>query len=309
MSAWIEERIGELAAGQHGVVTRRQLLGAGLTARMVEWRLKIRRLRPLHTGVYLASPVPPAQAREMAAVLACGEGARASHRSAGWLWELVARPADSAPPELKVPSRRIVRRPGLLVYRGEDLKGEVVARVDGIPVTSPATTLVDLARVLTGRALEKAVARADRAGLVQRSELVALVDRHRGRRGIAILAALLEQEAEPAFTRSELEDRFVDQIRRFGLPAPKMNVQVLGYEVDCYWEVARLAVELDGARYHRTWRSQQNDRRRDADLAAADIQVIRVTWHQLVHETEPTMVRIAQALALRRERQRRNGQR
>ncbi len=305
MSAWIENRIGELAAGQHGVVTRGQLLGAGLSERMVEWRLKTGRLRPLHSGVYLASPVRPPRAREMAAVLAGGAGARVSHRNAGWLWDLVARPPDSALPELKVPLRRVVRRPGLVVYRGEDLKGEVVARVDGIPVTSPATTLVDLARVLSDRALEKAVARADRAGLVGSSELGALVDRTRGRRGIATLAAVLEYEGGPAFTRSELEDRFVDQLRRFGLPAPKLNVRVMGFEVDCYWAMARLAVELDGARYHGAWRSQEDDRRRDAVLAAADIQVIRVTWHQLVRETEPTMVRIGQALALRGERQRR----
>lgn len=304
MSAWIENRIGELAASQHGVVTRGQLLGAGLSERMVEWRLKMGRLRPLHSGVYLASPVRPPRAREMAAVLAGGVGARASHRSAGWLWDLVARPPDAAPPELKVPPRRVVRRPGLLVYRGEDLKGETVGRVDGIPVTSPATTLVDLARVLPVRALEKAVAGADRAGLVGSSELGALVDRNRGRRGIAALAAVMEYEGGPAFTRSELEDRFVDQVRRFGLPAPRSNVRVRGFEVDCYWTMSRLAVELDGARYHGGWRSRQDDRRRDAVLATADIQVIRVTWHQLVHETEPTMVRIAQALALRRERRR-----
>lgn len=302
MSAWIENRIGELAAGQHGVVTREQLLGAGLSERMVDWRLKTRRLRPLHSGVYLATPLLPPRAREMAAVLAGGPGARASHRSAGWLWDLVARPADSVPPELKVPPQRVVRRPGLVVYRGEDPKGEGVARVDGIPVTSPATTLVDLARVLPVRALEKAVARAERIGLVGSSGLDALIERHRGRRGIATLAAVMEQEGGPAFTRSELEDRFVDQVRRFGLPAPQLNVPVMGFEVDCYWGMARLAVELDGERYHRAWLSQQNDRRRDAVLAAADIQVIRVTWRQLVREAEPTLVRIAQALALRRDR-------
>lgn len=306
MTATMEERIAELAARQHGVVTRPQLLAAGVTARMVVRRLEAKRLRSLHRGVYLAGPLAPARAREMAAVLACGAGARASHRSAAWLWGLGARPGGSTLADVKVPARRVVRRPGIRVHRASHLEAEEVAIVDGIPATDPSGTLLDLAGLLGARELEKAVARAERTSLIRSDELGSLVARHRGRRGMATLAALLEQDGGPAFTRSALEDRFVDEVREFGLDEPKYNVWIGGYELDCFWPDARMALELDGEAYHASWQTQQNDRRRDRDLAGLDIHVIRVTWYQLVHETAPTMVKVAEALAVRRERLRRD---
>jgi very-short-patch-repair endonuclease len=123
-----------------------------------------------------------------------------------------------------------------------------------------------------------------------------------GRRGVASLRAMLHLSRGPAFTRSDLEDRFRDAVRRFQLPDPRFNARAHGYEIDCFWPDASLAVELDGAAHHGSWQSQQNDRRRDSDLATRGIHVIRITWDQLVRETEPTMARVAQAIAVGRER-------
>jgi very-short-patch-repair endonuclease len=238
----------------------------------------------------------------MAAVLACGPRALVSHGSAAWLWEAGERPGGSSPVDVTVPRDVRVRRAGIRVHRATTLAAEDATTVDGIPITTPARTLVDLAAVLSARELERAVARAERRRLVTGDQLSALVAAHRGRPGIATLSRVIAQEGGVAFTRSRLESLFADAVRRFGLPVPAFNQRVAGHELDCYWPDARMAVELDGAAYHASWKSHENDRRRDADLSAAGIHVVRVTWRQLIHDTERTMVRIAQALAICRER-------
>lgn len=309
MSREIEEGVVETAAHQHGVVTRTQLLAAGLTPRAIQGRLESGRLRLLRHGVYLVGPVTPPWARELSAVLACGTGARASHRTAASLWEIGPRPGPSSPVEVKVPAHRVVRRPGIRAYRSADLDGQPPAKVQGVPATHPIETLLDLAAVAAPSDLERMAARAERNRLVSLDDLRAAVDQNTGRPGMGALRDLLGQPHGPAFTRSDLEARFRDTVRRFQLPEPRFNLRVHGYEVDCFWPDAGLVVELDGAAYHGSWQSQQNDRRRDTELATRGILVIRMTWKHLLHETEPTMVRVAQALAVRQDQLRRNSTR
>jgi very-short-patch-repair endonuclease len=302
MRGTIEDRIAALAAQQHGLVTREQLLEAGLTRSVVQGRLEKRRLQAVQRGIYRVGPIPLPTEREMAAALACGARAAVSHANAGWLWELRPRPAAAAPVTVRVPEHTRIRRPGVRVYRTRCLGPDDVARVAGIPVTSPARTIIDLAAVLGDRDLERVLARAEAERLVAREHIVACLARNRWQPGAAALARLLGAPGAAAFTRSELEDRFRDEIRNFRLPPPRFNQRVAGHEVDCYWPEACLVAELDGQAYHASWRSQERDRDRDADLAAAGITVIRVSWRQLVEETGPTMVRIAQALAVGRDR-------
>jgi very-short-patch-repair endonuclease len=302
MRRGIEERVLEIAARQHGVVTRTQLLAAGLTPRAIQGRLESGRMRSLHRGVYLMGPLEPPRARELAAVLACGGGARASHRTAAGLWELAPRPQAALPVEVKVPGHRVIRRPGIRAYRTLGLEVRAPATVDGVPTTDPIETLLDLAVVVGGPDLERTVARAERSRLITLQDLSAAVEQHPGRRGLGTLRSLLGADDGPAFTRSDLEDRFRDAVRRFQLPEPRFNSRVHGYEVDCYWPEVGLVVELDGAAYHRSWQSQQNDRRRDSDLATRGIHVIRITWDHLARETDPTLARVAQVLAVRRDR-------
>lgn len=306
MRRGMEERVLDIAARQHGVVTRTQIVAAGVTPRALQGRLESGRMRSLHHGIYLLGPLLPPRARELAAVLACGDGARASHRTAASLWELATRPDWALPVEVKVPGHRVVRRPGIRAYRIRGLEAHAPAHVHGVPATDAMETLLDLAAVVGGSDLERMVARAERGRLITVDDLSAAVDRHSGRRGVRALRSLLGREGGPAFTRSDLEDRFRDAVRRFQLPEPRFNIRVHGYEVDCFWPDVGLVVELDGAAYHRSWQSQQNDRRRDTDLATRGIHVIRLTWDHLVREADPTMARVAQALAVRRDRLRRD---
>jgi hypothetical protein len=298
----LEEGIADLASRQEGVVTRPQLLAMGMTGREVRRRLECGRLTELYRGVYRAGLVALAREAEMAAVLACGGRGWVSHRSAASLWELCPRPDAGSDVNVRVPENVRVRRPGIRTHRSRRLEADDVTRLDGLPITSPLRTLLDVAAVAGWRDLERAVARAERRGLVTREELVAFVERRRREPGARALAGLIEQAGGPVFTRSVLEERFRDETRRYRLPAPLYNSAVAGREVDVHWPGAKLVVELDGAAYHRSWRSQQNDRRRDADLAAHGITVIRITWDHLVNETEATMMRIGQALAISRDR-------
>jgi hypothetical protein len=287
MRIGVEARIAELAAAQHGLVTRSQLRKAGLTDRTIDRRLQAKRLWPAHRGVCRVGPLVAPRAREMAAVLACGGRAVVSHRSAAWLWEVGEPPGPSSPVDVWVDESVRVRRAGIRAHRASGLADDDVTTLDRIPVTTLGRTLIDLAPVVGRTALERMAARAERNGLIELDELAARVARSRGRPGIRVLAALIGQEGGVAFTRSVFEERFVDEVRRFALPVPRINARVAGRELDAYWPEGRLAVELDGAAHHASWRSQESDRRRDADLAAHGITVIRVTWRQLVHETGP----------------------
>ncbi|MGH7500778.1 MAG: type IV toxin-antitoxin system AbiEi family antitoxin domain-containing protein [Longimicrobiales bacterium] len=287
-----------LASGQHGVVTRRQLMSAGVSADAVDRRLKKGRLRVAHPGVYLvAGPVRSPRVREMAAVLACGARAALSHRSAAELWQLLPDLKDSVPVEVTT-AEGDHRRPGIRVHHVRTVKANEVTALDGIRITTPARTLYDLASAVEERALERALATAFDRCMTNRAELRSLLRRHSGRPGTSRLRALIERETEPALTRSEAEERLLLLIRRAELPLPASNVRVGGCEVDFFWRMQRLVVEVDGYAFHSSPGTFERDRRRDAVLAAAGVRVVRVTWRQLVSEAEAVLVRLGQALAV-----------
>jgi hypothetical protein len=144
-----------MAAKQHGVVCRADLLAAGLSIAAVRHRLANERLHPLHRGVYLVGhPVPPPLAREMAAVLACGDGAVASHHTSASMQGLIA-PHDG-PIHITLTSRSKRLRPGIRVHRSATLAPQDIRHHHGIPITSPARTIIDLAETLSPRALHRA---------------------------------------------------------------------------------------------------------------------------------------------------------
>jgi hypothetical protein len=123
-----------------------------------------------------------------------------------------------------------------------------------------------------------------------------LIERHRGRRGIWWLARLIRDLGGPALTRSEAEIRFLELVRSSGLPLPLVNVVVNRYEVDFLWRSARIAVEVDGFAFHSLRRRFESDHRRDTRLAAAGIQVIRITWRQIVDAPTRTMLDLGRAI-------------
>jgi very-short-patch-repair endonuclease len=249
----------------------------------------------LHLGVYLVShPVPPPLARELAAVLACAPGSLMSHRSAAQLWAMV--PIVSGPVDVTVVGREPNRPPGLRVHGARDLSAADVRTHHGIALTAPARTLLDLAAVASPRDLERALAEAQVRHLVDREELLALLRRAPRRRGSVALRALLDREAEPALTRSEAEERVLALVRAADLPPPEVNARVGRHEVDLLWRAQRLVVEVDGYAFHAGRAAFERDRLRDAELQAAGLRVMRLTWRQLVHGPEALLVRLTRAL-------------
>lgn len=172
-----------------------------------------------------------------------------------------------------------------------------VKLVQGIPVTSPARTLIDLAATAVTRDLEQALASALRSGLVTLPALRSQLAMRSGRPGTPLLRGLIEAETEPAFTRSEAEQRLLRLVLRARLLEPEVNQVIDGSEVDFLWRERSLVVEVDGFAWHRSQHAFERDRQRDAILVASGLRVIRLTWRQIVHEPESTAVRIALALA------------
>jgi very-short-patch-repair endonuclease len=259
------------------VVSRAQALEAGVTDRAIERRLQNGKLQRVHRGVYAvgyrsASPLT----RAMAAVLACRPGAALSHRSAAALWELGVAWGDA----VEVTAAVEHRCDGVIAHQSRSLTAEHITVRAGIPVTTVARTLIDLADVLADRALARAV---NEAQVRYRVQLDALLKDAPGRRGAARLRAILERSAG-APTRSALEDMFLALIDRAALARPEVNQRVAGYEVDMLWRRQRLIVELDGRRFHDHPRAFERDRERDADLAAAGFTVVRVTWQRLLRQ-------------------------
>ena len=279
---------------QHSVVTRAQLLDLGFTAREIQRRIEAGRLIPLYRGVYLVGPVTLPLAPQMAAVLACGDPAFLSHRSASHLQSITPYLPNPRTPEVTVVERD-PRPRGIRVHSVRVLHPDEATTDRGIPIISPARTLLDLAPELTPRQVERSLAEAVRRRILRPHSLVALLARHPGRPGVPALRRLLE--ADPAFTRSELEERFLALVREAGLPEPEANARLGPYEIDFLWRDRRLAVELDGWEFHSDRAAFETDRRRDADLVARSYRVIRVTWRQLRDEPVAVAARLAATLA------------
>ena len=291
----LEDRINALAASQFGVVTRAQLIEAGVSVKKLDRWIASRRVRLLHRGVYLVGPLMIARAREMAAVLACGPTAVVSHLSAAALCEMLQALDRAAPIDVTI-TRGGHRRPGIRVHRVFTLHSAEITTLEGIPMTTVARTLLDIAFTLPAPQLERAVEQALGTRLTTQAHVIDVLNRHAGTPGAARLRALIKPEP-PAFTRSEAEAQLLTLIRKAKLVRPEVNVMVCGHEVDFFWRTERFIVEMDGFAYHASHRKFESDRRRDAVLAAAGMRVIRVTWQQLVKQPEALIATLALALA------------
>lgn len=265
------------------MVSGAQLRELGFSKHAVHRRVERRRLLRVHSGVFAVGHLAlTPDSRRMAAVLACGRGALLSHRAAGALHALLP-----SSPQFDVTVQGSARRPreGVVVHRSRSIQDQDKDSVRGIPVTSIARTLVDLADVVDEERLGRALREADYRRLLDLSAIERVLARVPGRAGAPRLAAVLAAyRPEPHFTRSEAERRFVELCARHGLPAPATNAWVAGHEVDALWTDVGVAVEIDGAAAHQTRAAFQRDRSRDRTLAAEGIQVVRVTWRDLADE-------------------------
>jgi very-short-patch-repair endonuclease len=286
-----------LARRQHGVVGREQLLGMGMGRRVIARRLEQRRLHEVHRGVYvLGVRRISRRGRWMAAVLACGERALLSHRSAARLWGLLSPASDWI--DVTRPDRR-VNRHGIVSHRSCVPDDERLV-VDGIPVTSPFRTVFDLAAISTLRELERAWHEAEVRGLRDRVSLPMLLERYPGRRGSRNLRSLLETPEPVGFTRNDFEEAFVAFVDSYELRRPRMNgtLAIRGrfFEIDALWEDERVAVELDSRSVHGTSRNFESDKQRDRILLAEGWRTMRVTWRQLQDEPEEVAADLRLAL-------------
>ena len=292
----VERAIAALSTQQKGLLTRRQLLGLGVTPSAIDHRLKAGRLVPIFRGVYFTGHGPlPERARELAATLAYVPHGLVSRRSAAVLWLLI-QPAPAHPIDVTVPRGRGEGQAGIRLHHVRELHRDEVRRLDGIPVTTPARTLLDLAGDLRLRQLEQALAEAQARRLVSRPHLLHLLDRYRGRPGTPALRHVVGG-GTPALTHSEAEERLLALVRRAGLPEPAVNARVGRYEVDFLWREQRLIVEIDDFAFHSSRTAFERDRARDAALQAEGWRVVRFTWRRLVEEPERLVAMIAALLA------------
>jgi very-short-patch-repair endonuclease len=271
-----------LAADQHGVIARRQLLALGMGRQAITHRIKRGRLHRTRWRSVYAVGRPQLRRRGvlMAAVLAGGPEAVLSHPSAAELWAI--RPHESCPIELSIPADRTCRRGGLVAHRRMLAPG-CVTNHDGIPVTTPVQTLIDLATCLSPHELEAAINAADRLELVDPEQLRAAIDEGQGQRGVAVLRELLDRSTF-TLTDSQLERMFLALARRAGLPPPLTQQWINDFRVDFYWPDLGLVVETDGLRYHRTPHQQTVDRRRDQAHTAAGLTALRFSHAQVRYE-------------------------
>lgn len=277
----IERNLAAVARRQHGVVALRQLVGIGVARGAISYRIKIGRLHPIHRGVYgVGHAALTARGRWMAAVLACGEGAVLSHRSAAALWGFLDVPGGDI--DVTAPGRSRGHRRGIRLHAVRRLRREDAALRDHIPMTTVARTLLDLSEVLSPRRLERALEEVEGLRLFDASDLERVCQRSLGRRGLEPLRALLAtRQEEPPDVRSELERAFHALCREARLPVPVLNASVTGFVVDALWPQQRLIVELDGFAFHRSRSTFESDRERDAWLQLAGYSVLRITWRRL----------------------------
>ncbi len=280
----LDSLIARLAGRQHGVVALWQLAALGVEASAVRRRVADGRLKRLHRGVNAMGAVGR-KGYWMAAVLACGEKALLSHRDAAALRALrhTARRAI----DVTVVGSRRRSRPRLTIHSAAELHPHDRAEVDGIPVTSVARTLLDLAEVVPATELRRAYEAAERQQVLDFKALNELIGRSNGRRGLAPLIALLDYNPAIAVeSKSDLESAFIDLVRETSLPLPSLNVLVEGYLVDAYWPAERIVVELQSYEHHAHRQAFDRDYAKLGRLTMAGYQVLPLTDRQLKLERD-----------------------
>ena len=241
-------------------------------------------LHRLHRGVYAVGHTRLSYRGKLwAALLACGGPGAAvlSHRSAAALWDLIPTPAGN-PDVTTLKAGRSM--PAVRVHRTTTLKDNDIAEKDGLPVTTVARTLRDLATILSPHRLERICHRAAHLRIL---DAAVLQDSH----GKLRQALQTLEHHDPQITRSDLEERFLELIAQAGLPRPQVNTHIEGHEVDFAWPHHRLIAETDGAATHLTPTAFEEDRKRDAQLTAAGYRVVRFTYRQ-VDDAAATLTRL-----------------
>jgi hypothetical protein len=272
--------IARIASGQHGVVSRAELLGAGVSRAAIDRRVRNGTLLLEHPGVYrLGHRALSVEATYLAAVKACGNGAVLSGRAAAHVLGLIKGSAPA--PEVTAPTEKRVS--GLKTRRCRRLDRRDVTIYRGIPVTTVPRTLVDLAEHLPPQALSRACHEAGVRYRTTPADVAAVLTRRPNATGSAKLRAILN--GDDPVTLSKLEAKFLELLRAHELPLPITNRPASGRRVDCRWPDHRLTVELDSYRFHGSRHAWERDRRREREAYARGDQCRRYTYGDVCEDS------------------------
>jgi predicted transcriptional regulator of viral defense system len=271
------------------VIAGRQLVELGLSQSATRSRVASGRLHRVHRGVFcVGHAILTQRGRFMAAVLACGPEAWASHYCSGVLYELGLGARRLIDVTTRAARGRAI--PGIRAHRSATLTEADVEIVDGIPCTSLARTLLDIAEDGTRREVERALDRAEQARILDMRAIDDVLSRADGRRGAKLLRSVLaEHTVGSTLTRDDLEEAFLAISRAVELPPDAANVWIAfpegdGAEADFIWRTHDLIVEVDGRDPHTVRKAFNKDRRRDARLVLLGWRVVRFTWQQVMFE-------------------------
>jgi hypothetical protein len=275
----VAQELSRFATVAHGIVTRGELLGAGLSSSQIIRRLRTGTLIREYPGVYrVGHRAPSLAATYLAAVKACGPGAALCGRAAGYLLGLI-KGSPPAPEVLTTTERRI---PGLVTRRTRRFERRDIILWKRIPVTTVARTLVDLAAVLREADLARAVHEAGVRHDIKPARVEAVLSRRPRTRGAATLRRVLRGDVR--VTLSVLESRFLELLRENGLPLPITNRRAGGRFVDCRWPDLTLTVELDSYTFHSSRHAWEQDRRREREAYARGDDFRRYTYGDVCEE-------------------------
>jgi hypothetical protein len=284
--------IAVLAARQHGVVSWRQLIEAGFGRGAIDHRCRIGWLHRIHRGVFAVGHPPlTREARWMGAALACGDGAGLSHACATALWEI--RPYTGVWIDVTVPARSgRVSRDRIRLHRSSIFNADDVTTHRGIPVTTIARTLLDVAATLREPSLARTIEQTEIRRLFDLAAVEQTIARHPHHRGVTRLRRALDLYRDDELTRSDLEPIFLALCDAHDLPRPLVNHIVEGKEVDFFWPDQRLIVETDGRATHFTIAAYEGDRARDAHLLTLGYRTMRVSYRQARREAATVAARL-----------------
>jgi predicted transcriptional regulator of viral defense system len=300
---FLEPALAQLSRDQNGVFGLEQLRALGLSTSGIHSRVAAGRLHRIHHTVYSLVPkeLLTRDGLYMAAVLACGQGAVLSHRSAAALHGL--RDWGHTKIEVTVPRRSRRCHDGVKVHCSTTLTAKDVTEVSGIPTTTTPRTLLDLAEVITHRQLERAF---DQAEIIEAPlDVGAVLDqlaRNPTRAGAKRCRLVLETHyLGKTPTANENEEALLAITRPLGIPDPECNKFLVlddggpPIKADFMWRDRRVIIETDGRKWHNTRQRFESDRVRDQRLTAAGWTVIRTTWRQMKyrpHELRPLLLKL-----------------
>ena len=279
----MEQICGTLASRSHGIVTRGELLAAGVTQREIERRQERGYLIVEVPGVYrVGHSAPSLEVRYMAAVKACGEGAVLSGPAAAYLYGLIK--GSEPDPHVTTPRERRVK--GVVAKRSREIES---ATYRGLPLTTVARTLVDLASTLSLIDLARACHEAGVKYATTPGQVEDVLRKRPTTPGAGKLRTVLLGNVR--VTQSRLERRFLSLLAEHGLPLPDVtNKPAGGFRIDCRWESPPLTVELDSYQFHNSRHSWERDRRREREARARGDDFRRYTYGD-VYEKPRLMLR------------------